>query len=247
MKDKKPAAATLHQQILSDIETRIVSGEWPPGHRLPFEVDLAKSYDVSRMTVNKVLTKLADAGLIERRKKSGSFVAQPQVQSAILEIHDIEAEVRSLKRDYRYRLVEARRRKASEPELAAFELAGKTDVLALSSVHYAGDMPFCTEERLIHLGVVPQAADVDFAQTPPGQWLRVEVPWTAAEHKIYATGARGVVAERLALPEGAPCLVVQRRTWSDQGPVTFVKITYPAETHAIVARFTPAQAGKPAL
>ena len=33
--------ATLHQRILSDIEGRIVSGEWPPGHRIPFELDLA--------------------------------------------------------------------------------------------------------------------------------------------------------------------------------------------------------------
>ncbi|MGG2473725.1 histidine utilization repressor, partial [Rhizobium sp. BR5] len=37
---KASAGQTLHQRILSDIEGRIVSGEWPPGHRLPFEVDL---------------------------------------------------------------------------------------------------------------------------------------------------------------------------------------------------------------
>jgi GntR family histidine utilization transcriptional repressor len=66
--------ATLHQSILSEIEGRIVSGEWPPGHRIPFEVDLAQQYGCSRMTVNKVMTQLAKAGLIERRKKSGSFV-----------------------------------------------------------------------------------------------------------------------------------------------------------------------------
>ncbi|WP_411196868.1 GntR family transcriptional regulator, partial [Rhizobium sp.] len=53
---------TLHQRILSEIEGRIVSGEWPPGHRIPFEVDLATQYDCSRMTVNKVLTQLAKAG-----------------------------------------------------------------------------------------------------------------------------------------------------------------------------------------
>jgi GntR family histidine utilization transcriptional repressor len=33
---------------------------------------------------------------------------------------------------------------------------------------------------------------------------------------------------------------VQRRTWSDQGAVTFVRFTYPAALHAIVATFTPA-------
>jgi GntR family histidine utilization transcriptional repressor len=60
--------ATLHQRILSDIEGRIVSGEWPPGHRIPFEIDLTKEYDCSRMTVNKALTQLAKAGLKEVRQ-----------------------------------------------------------------------------------------------------------------------------------------------------------------------------------
>jgi GntR family histidine utilization transcriptional repressor len=54
------------------------------------------------MTVNKALTQLAKAGLIERRKKSGSFVTQPQAQSAVLEIHDIEAEVTSLNLAYAF-------------------------------------------------------------------------------------------------------------------------------------------------
>ncbi|MGO8256693.1 hypothetical protein ACC792_37950, partial [Rhizobium ruizarguesonis] len=51
---------------------------------------------------NAVLTQLAKAGLIERRKKSGSFVTQPQAQSAVLEIHDIKAEVQSLNLPYSY-------------------------------------------------------------------------------------------------------------------------------------------------
>lgn len=232
---------TLHRKILGDIEKRIVSGEWAPGFRLPFEVDLAKSYGVSRMTVNKVLTRLAAAGLIERRKKSGSFVAQPQVQSAILEIHDIEAEVRSLKRDYRFTILARAVRKTSEAEKAAFGLSRKVDVVALACVHHAGETPFCLEDRLINLDVVPKAANADFAETPPGKWLRLEVPWSAAEHKITATAAGAETARLLEIAEGAPCLVVQRRTWSDQGAVTFVRFTYPAERHAILATFTPAQ------
>jgi len=240
MKAKSPTPATLHQKILGDIEKRIVSGDWPPGHRLPFEIDLAKSYQVSRMTVNKVLTKLAGAGLIERRKKSGSFVALPQVQSAILEIHDIEQEVRSLKREYGFKVLSTKIRKATEADIAAFELNKKNNVIAISSVHFAGETPFCFEERLINLDVVPSARDVDFSTTPPGQWLRLQVPWSTAQHKIYAVAADAGGAQLLNIPKSSPCLVVQRRTWSDQGAVTFVRFTYPAEKHAIIATFTPA-------
>ena len=87
---------TLHQRIVADIEGQIVSGAWPPGHRIPFELDLAEQYGCSRMTVNKALTQLANAGLIERRRKAGSYVAQPRAQSAVLDIHDIRDEVQSL-------------------------------------------------------------------------------------------------------------------------------------------------------
>ena len=68
--ERDAEGSTFHQRILGDIEGKIVSGEWPIGHRIPFEIDLAREYGVSRMTVNKVLTQLARAGLIERVKVS---------------------------------------------------------------------------------------------------------------------------------------------------------------------------------
>jgi GntR family transcriptional regulator, histidine utilization repressor len=240
MNTKAPLAETLHQRILGDIQSSIVSGDWPPGHRLPFEVDLAQSYGVSRMTVNKVLTQLAGAGLIERRRKSGSFVAQPQVQSAILEIHDIQTEVQSLKLPYRFALLRRLRRKALAADMAVFDLTATFNVLAITCLHFAGDAPFCLEDRLINLDVVPEAGDVDFANVAPGKWLQQQVPWTTAEHRISARAADNPLARDLALAQAAPCLVVQRRTWNGQGPVTLVRFTYPADKHAVIARFTPA-------
>ncbi|WP_296253579.1 GntR family transcriptional regulator, partial [uncultured Stenotrophomonas sp.] len=58
MKGKK--APTLNHRIRSDIEGRILSGEWEPGFRIPFEHELMEQYGCSRMTVNKVLTALAE-------------------------------------------------------------------------------------------------------------------------------------------------------------------------------------------
>ena len=72
------------------------------------------------MTVNKALSQLAKAGLIERRRRSGSFVSRPRSQAAILEIHDIKAEVQALGLPYRYELVShARVRRATAADRAA--------------------------------------------------------------------------------------------------------------------------------
>ena len=73
-RDKLPAAdtPTLYKQIRLDIERRILTGEWPPGHRIPFEHELMTRYGCSRMTVSKALSELAQADLIERRRRARS-------------------------------------------------------------------------------------------------------------------------------------------------------------------------------
>ena len=80
---------TVEARIRRDIEARIHSGEWRPGHRIPFEHELVATYGCARATVSKALGGLAKDGLIERRRKAGSFVAHPQVHSAVLEVPDL--------------------------------------------------------------------------------------------------------------------------------------------------------------
>jgi len=231
---------TLHQRILSDVEGKIVSGEWPPGHRLPFEVELATHYNCSRMTVNKVMTQLAKSGLINRRKKSGSFVTRPQAQSAVLEITDIEAEVRSLNLSYSFATERRAIRKVTATDLQVFDVSAETELVDVVCIHFAGDRQFCVEERLISLATVPDAAEAKFDTMSPGHWLLGEVPWSTAEHRIRAVAASAEIAAMLDIPKGGPCLLIERRTWSGSGAVTYVRLTYAGDSHSLVARFSPA-------
>lgn len=227
----------LYQRILSDIRGRILSGEWPPGHRIPFEHELSEQYHCSRMTVNKAMSELARTGLIDRRRRSGSFVRRPQSQAAILEIHDIRAEVEALGLPYRYELVSRRQREATGERDAGFPEG--TSLVELVCRHFAGAAPFCLEERAINFDAVPEALDESFEAMAPGSWLLSRVPWNAAEHTIRAVAADEHVAKMLGVPRNSPCLVVQRRTWSGDQPVTDVRLTYAGETHSLVARFAP--------
>ncbi|HTV68563.1 MAG TPA: histidine utilization repressor [Rhizobiaceae bacterium] len=231
--------ASLHQRILDDISGRILSGAWPPGHRIPFEHELTEEYGCSRMTVNKALSELARTGLIERRRRSGSYVTRPRSQAAVLEIHDIRTEVEALGLPYRYQLVTREKRAVSDTESETSGLPEDIKVVALECQHFAGKQPFCLEERLINLAAVPDAASETFAEIAPGPWLIGHVPWSAAEHTIRAVAADARAAKALGIPRGAACLIVERRTWSADEPVTFVRLTYAGESHALVARFAP--------
>lgn len=232
---------SLYQRILGDIRDRILSSEWPPGYRIPFEHELTTEYGCSRMTVNKALSQLANAGLIERRRRSGSFVRRPQLQSAILEIHDIRAEVDALGLPYRYELATRLQRKATRADLARFDVPLSAPLLELSCRHFAGKRAFCLEDRVISLTAVPEAAQESFADVAPGSWLVSRIPWNAAEHAIRAVGADAATAAALGIAPGTACLVIERRTWSADQPVTHVRLTYAGDSHALVARFTPSQ------
>ena len=132
-RDPRPEGGSLHRRIIADIEARILSGEWPPGWRIPFEHELTAQYGCARMTVSKALTQLAGAGLIERRRKAGTFVTQPHSQSAVLEIPDVKAEVAALGLPYRFAIVARSKRRATRADRVRFAVAADAWIFAIGN------------------------------------------------------------------------------------------------------------------
>ena len=238
---KRSQNGTHHERILSEVKSRILSQEWQPGFQLPFETDLAQIHGVSRMTMNKVLTQLTREGFLVRRRKLGTFVATPRVQSAVMEIHDIEAEVRALGLEYAFSLDlrEVRPPTSVEQEEALINGEAASDILFVRGIHLGGGEPFCLETRIINLEAAPQALEQDFAQEGPGRWLLKQIPWTSAEHRIRAINAQGAIAKLLHLKGGEACLEISRRTEIAGTWVTVSHQIYPGNKHQLLAQFSP--------
>jgi GntR family histidine utilization transcriptional repressor len=230
---------SLHRRIYADLEARILSGEWAPGQRIPFEHELTRRYDCSRMTVNKAISELAERGLVTRRRRAGTFVAQPRAQSAVLSIPDLKAETEARGQAYGYELLMRRIRDPHNEE--EFSLAGGGRLLELSCLHSGDGAPLALERRLITLVETPEAEVADFENLSPGGWLLDFAPWTEAEHRISAVAAESGEARRLGLRAGAPCLLLERRTWRDGRPVTRATQLFPGDRYDLVARFSPAR------
>jgi GntR family histidine utilization transcriptional repressor len=229
----------LHQQIRSDIEAKILSGTWPPGHRIPFEHEIMAQYGCARMTVSKALSALAEAGLIVRRRRAGSFVAHPRLHSMVLDIPDIQSEITARGEAYAFRLLQRQVRRARADHEEEAELAGRGELLVVRGLHIAGGRPFGLEDRLINLAAAPEAAAVAFEDVSPGAWLLHHVAWTEAENRISAVSADSRTAQALEIPSAAACLCVERRTWRGPERITRVRQTFPGEAYDLVARFGP--------
>lgn len=226
-------------EIQRDLQEKIATGIWVPGSRVPAEHELQTQYACSRMTVNKALSALAKAGLVVRRRRSGSFVATPKSQETILSIHDIKAEILATGRAYHFDVLSRVERKMTAEDALSLAIPAKGRVLALTVLHFAGDRPFVFEERLMNLGVVPAAAQEAFVESPPGTWLLNAVPWTNAEHVIQADLASPLIAEKLGIARKAACLVIERRTWQGENTITWVRLSYPGERHQLTSHFRP--------
>lgn len=222
---------TVEARIRRDIEARIHSGEWRPGHRIPFEHELVATYGCARATVSKALGGLAKDGLIERRRKAGSFVAHPQVHSAVLEVPDLAQVIAARGEEYRWQLTNRR----------AADVTGDVPLPALlvEGMHFGGGEPFALEHRLIALTAVSAAAQEGFTDQAPGTWLLHHVPWTAARHRIRAVEANAAEAKALGLRPRGACLELDRTTWRAGQVVTQVRQLFRGDRYDLVAEFKP--------
>ena len=244
----KSETGTRHTQITNEIRSRIVDGDWPPGHQLAKETDLAQQFGVSRMTMNKALTQLAHEGFVVRKKRRGTVVAAQRTQAAVLNINIVADEVAALGRRYDWRLLAAETRGldlADLRNLGAPRASLCEAAVVLQGVHYADGDPFCLEARAINLAAAPSAGTVDFAVEVPGSWLMQSLPWTTARHAVRAVNVTGEDARLLDHAEGAACLEVLRKTQIGGNWVTYARLLYPGDTYQLIAEFGPDAGGQP--
>lgn len=74
MADENYSYAPKYVQIQNYILQKIESGEYTAGDKIPSEIELARQFDVSRLTVNTAVKELANSGIVERVQGKGTFV-----------------------------------------------------------------------------------------------------------------------------------------------------------------------------
>lgn len=229
---------SLHRRIVADLAGEIASGAWPPGHRLPFEHELMRRYGCARATASRAVHVLVSQGLVERRRRAGSFVSRPHAASAVLHIPDIRAAIEGRGQDYDWRLLSRMDGGgASVVDLERLNPIGP--LLSVRGVHLADKEAFGLEERVIDLAAAPQAEAESFAEVPPGAWLLAHVAWSEARHEISAVNPDRRTAATLGVEHSRACLAVRRWTWRGAAGVTFVRQTFPSGLLDLVAEFTP--------
>lgn len=75
--DRVKPRERLYQDIVDQIQQRIIQGDLSPGDRLPAERELAEDFEVSRTAVREAIKSLAEKDLVEIHVGRGTFVKAP--------------------------------------------------------------------------------------------------------------------------------------------------------------------------
>ena len=214
------------QAIQDEVLRRIHAREWPPGHVIPGEVDLCAEFGCARATVNRALRSLADAGILERRRKAGTRVALHPVSRATVDIPILRQEIESRGGSYGYSLL--KRSTALPPAWARITLCPdrSAQCLHVHALHLCDDMPYAVEDRWINLLTVPQALDQDFEIISPNEWLVTTAPYTHGDISFFAAAAGEPAAAQLGTEPGTPIFVIERTTWDHDSAITTVQLSY---------------------
>jgi GntR family histidine utilization transcriptional repressor len=213
------------EAIRDDIRARIAAREWAPGGLIPGEEALAAAYGVARATVNRALQDLAEAGLVERRRRAGTRVSAGAPRRAVLSIPVLRAEVESLGKTHGFRVLSFLQ--AVPPAAVAARMAPLPGgpLFWIETLHTADGAPFALERRWLNPAAVPGMLP-DLTRVTVNEWLLATVPYATGEIVFSAVSASAEDAAALRCEEGAALFSVERVTRTDAGPVTCVELRH---------------------
>jgi GntR family histidine utilization transcriptional repressor len=213
------------EDIRAEVLRRIRARDWPPGGLIPGEETLAQEFGVARATVNRALRDLADAGVITRRKRAGTRVAELPVRRARLDIPVIRLDVLARGQAYGFDLLADRMLSAPVPVTSRLGLPEATPLRYLETLHLADGRPYVLETRWLNPAVLPDSSP-EFARESVNEWLVTHVSLVSGDIAFTAEPASSREAEVLGVPEGTALLVAERTTQGMMGPVTWVRLAH---------------------
>lgn len=174
---------TLADAVFADLLEKILAGELEPGAPLPSEPEIARSAEVSRLTVREALKTLQAQNIVTVRRGLGTFVNPPDQWTGL------EAILRAAARgtgaaEVGLKLLEVRRMvETGAAELAARHATAEhltamgTAISELEAAHDAGDLDAVTLADLAFHNAVFRASANPFIPALLGQ----------LGHLLYAT------------------------------------------------------------
>jgi GntR family transcriptional regulator len=226
---KSQAAAPLYAVLEAQIAEGIAGGEFPVGSQIPTEDELIARFAVSRTTVRKAIQNLSDRGLIEIRRGTGTFVAQPRITQELTELTGFVEDMEALGHAASARLIDQAVVPADADVAEHLALAIGTRVMRIRRVRLANGVGVSLDETYLPLVIGEKVITHDLAIEPIFAILeqRYGIALTDADYQLEAISADPDVAAALDIEVGSPIFRIERTSYTTgERPIDYEKLYY---------------------
>lgn len=233
IKPKTPVFQCIKDYLLKEIQT----GTWKEGDAIPSEAVLAEQFKVSRMTVNRAVRELTTEQILTRIQGSGTYVAQHKYQATLVEIKSIAEEIRSRGHAHRSELHELKAINANQLMAAQFQVKQGYVLFHSVIVHFENEIAIQVEDRWVNSKLVPEYLGQNFSVVTPNEYLVAIAPLQGVDYSIEAVLPPKAIADMLHISSKEACLVLHRKTLSQEKIATIVTMWHPGNRYQFTGSF----------
>ena len=226
---KRAGGTPLFHRIAVELRDKVVSGQLPPGARLPSEAEICEAWGVSRITAKRALDELAAEGLVTRARGRGTVVAPRAAAPAVTtRLAGWRASLARLAAETSAEVLEFGYVAAPAHVARDLELPAAAEVQRALRLRRLGGRPLALVETWLPADVGRRFSAADLAESPMLLLLeRGGVALGGARESIGATAATPEAAAALGLTPGGPLVDVRRRLMDRDGrPVQLFRALY---------------------
>ena len=138
-------ALPLYEQLMLRLRQDIARGLYPVHSRIPSEMELCRTYGVSRVTVRKALGELTREGLLVRHQGKGTFVGIPRLHMDLKRVTSFHDACRAMHCIPSIQLIRAQLTVPDQMDLGASLSGHSADVVEIVRVLLADGIPVALE------------------------------------------------------------------------------------------------------
>jgi GntR family transcriptional regulator len=226
----------LYQQVYDIWKRKIETGELRPGDRIPTERELCEMHGVSQITVRQAIQMLVQEGLVIRRPRTGTRVAQRKFSQQLVKLTSFSEDMRSRGLVPGGRVVLASEEEADVATARALRLDEGSLVVMIERVRLAEGEPMAIEVFRMPAALCPGLLDEYIEDKSLYELLRtryhIDPIW--AKQSFEASLCKSREAELLGIRRGAPVLRVERIAYdSSETPIEYTASVYRGDRYKL--------------
>ena len=215
------ATRPRYRRIANELNRKISTGIYPVGGLLPTELELCAKYRASRSTVREALRLLRDAGLISRRRRTGTEVVAQTTPASFRQPTNSIGDLLQYAEETRLTILSTRRIICDASLARQLECREGRAWLKINSLRTVpnDDRPICMTTAYVDADLPDIGARLRLRHRPDLRHARAELrhPHRPRRPDQWAMSLSRRQAELLRADPGSPALRAVRRYYQPNG------------------------------